>query len=82
MYKVTVALLATLAVAAALHIPNVHTGNQDNAHISKYSKFQLNLPQIGPTANNYVYHYLRYRLDAVRKDFRSKRLRLYQIRFV
>ena len=36
MYKVTVALLATLAVAAALHIPNVRTGATDNAHISKY----------------------------------------------
>ncbi|XP_034241333.1 allergen Cr-PI-like [Thrips palmi] len=34
MYKVTVALLATLAVAAALHIPNVRTGATDNAHIS------------------------------------------------
>lgn len=35
MYKVTVALLATLAVAAALHIPNVRTGATDNVHISK-----------------------------------------------
>ncbi|XP_052131920.1 sex-specific storage-protein 2-like, partial [Frankliniella occidentalis] len=34
MYKVTVALLATLAVAAALHIPNVRTGATDNVHIS------------------------------------------------
>ncbi|KAJ1531520.1 hypothetical protein ONE63_000195 [Megalurothrips usitatus] len=34
MYKVTVALLATLAVAAALHIPNVRTGATDNAHIT------------------------------------------------
>ncbi|KAJ1520484.1 hypothetical protein ONE63_003610 [Megalurothrips usitatus] len=34
MHKVAVALLATLAVAAALHIPNVRTGASDNAHIS------------------------------------------------
>jgi len=34
MYKVTVALLATLAVAAALHIPNVRTGATNNVHIS------------------------------------------------